>query len=435
MKQTILKFQALTMTCAILAINSVHAADSASLTASSTGVANQVTLDQLVNEALDGNPELRFYRAEITAAKGDRKTAGALPNPEAEADLGQKRVSDSHPGFSGEGLAWSVSVSQSFEYPGRLALRKAIANRQVELAELGLAQFKAALASKVRNLGYALSIAQLKAQSAREVAARGQELIDVLVQRESAGVTPLLETRVLEATIITLNRRASEAVKASQSALFDLNQLRGKPLASGLVIGKEELRFPALPSAEDLLITAATNNFELRMRQVELAQQGFKVELSRNERWPAIKLAPFYSQDTAESKERTVGVGISVPLPIWNRNTGNIQAAQARQEQAATSLLLSQRQVERDLREDYLTYQTRLEEMSHWRTNAIDQFREAAELGDRHYRLGALPISTYVELQEKYLEAQEAILATQAETLESLQQLELIVGTPLPNDK
>jgi len=431
MKQIILKVQVLVVAWAIVVVNSVHAADPVSSPTNSAAVTNQVTLDELVNEALAKNPELNFYRAEIAAAKGERKTAGALPNPEAEVDLGQKRVSDSHPGFSGEGLAWSVSVSQSFEYPGRLALRKAIANKQVELAALGLAQFKSALASRVRNLGYALFISQQKAQSAQEVAARGQELIDVLVQRESAGVAPLLETRVLEATTITLNRRASEAVKAAQSALFELNQLRGQPLASILVVKKEDLRFPALQSIEDILTVAATNNFELRMRQVELAQQGFKVELSKNERWPAIKLVPFYTQDKAADVERTVGVGISVPLPIWNRNTGNIQVAQARQEQAATSLLLSERQIERDLRERYLTYQTRLAEMSHWRTNVIDQFREAAELGDRHYRLGALPISTYVELQEKYLEAQEAILATQAETIESLQQLELLVGTPL----
>ena len=435
MKQIILKIQVLAMAWAIIAVNRVQAADPASSATNSTAVTNQATLDDLVNEALSKNPEVNFYRAEIAGAKGDRKTAAAWSNPEAEVQLGQKRVSDSHPDFSGEGLAWSVSVSQSFEYPGRLALRKAIANRQIELAELGLAQFKSALASRVRNLGYALSIAQQKAKSAQDVAARAQELIDVLVQRESAGVAPLLETRVLEATTITLNRRASEAIKAAQSALFELNQLRGMPLASGLVIKKEDLRFPALQSIEDILTIAATNNFELRMRQVELQQQGFRVELSKNERWPAVKLVPFYTQDKAADVERTVGLGISLPLPLWNRNTGNIQAAQARQEQATTSLLLSERQIERDLRESYLTYQTRLAEMSRWRTNAIDQFREAAELGDRHYRLGALPISTYVELQEKYLEAQEAILSTQAETLESLQQLELLVGTPLSHAK
>jgi outer membrane protein, heavy metal efflux system len=66
--------------------------------------------------------------------------------------------------------------------------------------------------------------------------------------------------------------------------------------------------------------------------------------------------------------------------------------------------------------------------MSFWRTNALEQLREAAELGDRHYRLGSLPVATYVELQEKFIEATEAILDTRREILESRQQLDLLTG-------
>jgi cobalt-zinc-cadmium efflux system outer membrane protein len=434
MKQTSLKIQMLALALVSIAVKPMQAAEPESATVTIQGATNQMALDGLVNEALEKNPELNFYRSEIAAAKGDRKVAGALPNPEAQVELGNKRTTGSG-GLVGEGLAWSVSVSQSFEYPGRLALRKAIANRQVELAEVGYAQFRATLAAKVKTLGYSLLIAQQRAEAAQDVAARGQELIDVLVQREPAGVTPLLETRIIEANIIVLKRRETEATKAAQAALFELNQLRGQPLASPLVIAKASLQFPRIQTIEGLLDIAATNNFELRTHQLELAQQGFKLALSKNERWPAVTLAPFYSEEKAGDKEQRIGVGVSVPLPIWSHNTGNIQAAQARQEQAATSLLLSQRQVERELRERYLDYQTHIEEMSHWRTNAIDELKEASELGDRHYRLGALPISTYIELQEKYLDAQEAILSTQAETLESLQQLELLTSTQLLNEK
>ncbi|MDB6019449.1 MAG: transporter [Pedosphaera sp.] len=400
-------------------------------TQSATNAVPAVMLDRLVTEAMEKNPELNFYHAEIAVARGDRRSAGTLANPQAEVELGRKRTTDGGGGLAGEGLTWSMSVSQSFEYPGRLALRKAIANRQVELAELGFAQFKAALAAKIRSLGYTLLIAQEKAQAAQEVSARGRELVEVLVQREPAGVTPLLETRIIEATIITLKRRASEATKAAQSALFELNQLRGQPLSVPLTVANATLKFPSLGSVEELLNLAATNNFELQMRQVELTQQGFKVDLSKNERWPAISIAPFYSQEKAGDTEQRVGIGVSVPLPLWNRNKGNIEAAKARQEQAATSLLLSQRKVERELRESYLLYQTRLAEMAQWPTNAVQELREAAELGDRHYRLGALPISTYTELQGKYLDALEAILDTQGDALESLQQLEVLTGSPL----
>ena len=54
--------------------------------------------------------------------------------------------------------------------------------------------------------------------------------------------------------------------------------------------------------------------------------------------------------------------------------------------------------------------------------------REAAELADRHYRLGAVPVSTYIELQENYLEALEAINDVKAEAFEAALELEQLIG-------
>jgi cobalt-zinc-cadmium efflux system outer membrane protein len=60
----------------------------------------------------------------------------------------------------------------------------------------------------------------------------------------------------------------------------------------------------------------------------------------------------------------------------------------------------------------------------------VEHFRDAAELADRHYRLGAVPVSTYVELQKQYLEAVEALLETKEEALKAAQELELLTGLP-----
>src|SRR6185436_15284269 len=125
----------------------------------------------------------------------------------------------------GEGLTWSVSLAQPFEWPGRIGLRKAIANRDVELAELGLARFRVALGGRVRGLAFGLFAAQEKSAAAREVAERFQSLREVLVQRDAAGLTPLLETRVIEATELTMHRKASQATLVTQAALLELNQL------------------------------------------------------------------------------------------------------------------------------------------------------------------------------------------------------------------
>ena len=143
------------------------------------------------------------------------------------------------------------------------------------------------------------------------------------------------------------------------------------------------------------------------------------IELAQKDAYPSFTVGPYFSQERAGDRERQFGIGISMPLPLWNRNEGNIETATARQKQAETSMYVTQRTVERQVVEKALTYQTKLTEMAKWRPESVAEFRKAAALADRHYRLGAVPIATYVELQKQYLEAVEALLETRREALEA----------------
>jgi cobalt-zinc-cadmium efflux system outer membrane protein len=389
-----------------------------------------ISLDALVAQALAENPELKFYEAEVAAAKGERKAAGAWANPEFSSEVGRKHVRGD---AAAEGRAWAVSAAQTFEWPGRVSLRKAIADRQIELALAGLEQFKAALAAQVRQKGFALFAAQRREAAAQEVATRGEELVATLVQREPAGVTPLLETRAIEASVIKLRREAIEASKEAQSSLYELNALRGRLIAERLVIEDVALVFPDLPPVEELLRRAGRGNFELRQREIEFNQQGFRLRLAENEAWPSITVGPQFSSERAgRDHEDVSGVGISIPLPLWNRNQGGIETANARLLQAETSLKLMLRDIERRLREQVAAYERVRKEMARLNPKVAEQLREAAVLADRHYRLGAVPLATYLEVQQSYLEALEAIFASQADALNARAEIDLLTGASIP---
>lgn len=385
-----------------------------------------VALDALVTRALSTNPELAFYEAEVAAAKGERKAVGTRANPALSTELGRKRVRGD---VSAEGTAWAVSIQQEFEWPGRIPLRKAIADRQIQLAENGLEQFRAALSAEVRKRGFALYAAQRRANAAQEVAVRGEELVSTLVQREPAGVAPLLERRAIEASVIKLRREASEAAAEAQSALFELNQLRGAPIELPVLLSEASVRLAEIPGAQELVRLAGRGNFTLRQRELELVQQGFKLRLAENEAWPTITAGPQISQERAGERETVAGIAVSMPLPLWNRNAGNIDAAKAREVQAQTSLRVAQREVEMKLRTRAADYELHRKEMARWSPRVAEDLREAAALADRHYRLGAVPLTTYLEVQSSYLEALQAIYGTQADALAALSEIELLTGT------
>ena len=387
-----------------------------------------VSLTAIVSGVVAQNPELKFYEAEIAAAKAGVRGSTTLNNPELSLDLGHRRVRDVSGVLAGEGTTWGVSVTQTFEWPGRLALRKAVANRQVELAELGLARFKAALESRARVLAFGLYAAAEKGDAAREVADRFTALKETFLTRDPAGVTPLLETRVIEATELSLQRQATDSTLAMQTMLVELNQLRGVPVATPLKAATSNLAFNRAPELDALMAAARENNFDFRAKKMELEQQGFTVQLAQNERYPTFSVSPYFSQAKAGEKETNYGVGLSIPLPLNQRNRAGVDVAKARQRQAEVAVLIAQRELEREIIGSAQTFAAKVGESQRWSPESVQKFREAAELADRHYRLGAVPVATYVELQKAYLEAVGALLDTKREALEAGLKLQQLTG-------
>ena len=258
------------------------------------------------------------------------------------------------------------------------------------------------------------------------MAERYTQLARTLVQREPGGITPLLEARIIEASALSARRRVIGAAKALQSATIELNQLRGEPVSAIILLAPFTPEFPPYQNISSVLASASEHNFELQARVLELEQQGFRVGLSKNERWPSVKVGPYFSRETANDRQTIVGVGISLPIPLWDQNDGKIATAEARRRQAQTALRLAQLKVEREISERLAAYQAQIVEIHRWGTDPGAKFKEAAELGDRHYRLGAIPVSTYVELQDKYLEALDSIFETEREALENKQELDLL---------
>jgi cobalt-zinc-cadmium efflux system outer membrane protein len=393
---------------------------------------NTVALDALVAEALERNPELKFYQAEIAAARAGVKSAGKLAPLELDGSVGHKSARGDDNRFLGEGVAWSVGLRQPFDWPGRIGLRKAIANRDVALAELGLARFQSALMARVRSLAYELVVAQQRAAASRTVAGRVRELRDTLVARDPAGLTPLLETRVIEASEVKAEHVAAEAEHRVEHLAIELNYLRGEPPTRPLRVAEASPKFPPAPKLGDLNAAAATNNFELRLRAAEFEQQGFKVALAKHERFQSLTVGPFISEERSNDRERIIGLSVSVPLPLWQQNRPSVEAASARRLQAEADLDAARRKLERDVADAWHEYEHAIGVLAKWRPDAIEHFREAAEVADRHYRLGAVPVSTYVELQRQYGEAVEALLDARREALEAAHQIELFTGLALP---
>ncbi len=385
-------------------------------------------IDQLVSTVVSSHPELAFYGAEIDAARAEGRAARAWADPELSASLGRKSVRGGDSGLSREGHAWSVSLAQTFEWPGRTALRKAIADRDLALAELALEGFRAELGGRVRALAFGLLAARKRAEAVREVAARFRELRESFLAREPGGLTPQLEIRVIEAQELVLERRATEAQLQADESLIALNLLRGAPPDEPMELAEGSGRLAATPDADALLALAVERNVEFRARVVEVERQGLRVDLARHERRPAVTIAPFVEEEKAGERERTIGLGVSLPLPTGGRGGAAVDAAGARRVQAEAALRAARLELEQAVITATRAHRVHSATLERWPAATLDAFREAAGAADRHYRLGAVPVGTYVELQSAYLDAVESLLDTEQAALEAGLKLESLTS-------
>ena len=150
-----------------------------------------ISLDALASDVIASNPERKYYADQIRSASVAAVAAGRPQDPMLSVDFGERRTWDPATGLrNGDGPAYSVAILQPIEFGGRTALRRAIAERQADLAKIGLQQFDATLSYRARALGYALFAADSKADAARAVATRMRRLAQVVVARDPAGPAP-----------------------------------------------------------------------------------------------------------------------------------------------------------------------------------------------------------------------------------------------------
>lgn len=400
------------------------------------GLAQTNSIEHLVGEALAHNHELQVYKAEIDAAKGQRTQAGLWKNPEFSGEYGEKRAKDLEGSLEGEGFARKISLTQTFEFPGKGSLRKAIATKNVEIAELGLLQFQIALAGQIRNLAYQYFTASSNAEAAQAISERSAELIESLKKRGAAGAQIFLETQVIEGSLIELQKSAKEFIQERDEARIELNTLLHRS-------GNESLNFQAdidpseiKEKLSDLLAAALEKNYQLKIRMVELERRTNEVSASRLDAAPDFNVGPFYSEEKAQDREITIGVSASMPLPLWNWNQGNVATAKARHAQAEEEATHARHIILSEVSRRFRAYELTLQQLKKTPAETIQKLREAADFADRQYRLGAINIQLYLEVQRQFLSAQEIRSKALLEAWRNRLDLQLLTGAvDLPLEK
>lgn len=362
-------------------------------------------VEALVAHALEHNPELKAFEAELAAVKGERTQAGLWQNPEVSLEYGERRVKDPGGPLTGEGTVRSLTVLQPFEFPGKGSLRKAIADRNTEIAELGLAQFRLALKGKVRQLAYRLAADNQNVAIAREISDYAQAQVDLLRHRLASGIQGMLDLRVIEASLLEIKMALTDLEQSRKDASTELNALVGLPASQRLKLSVT-LEPPARRfDPQELVRSGLRHNYQLLAREKEIERAESELTAAHLRAAPDFSIGPFYSREKAADDEANLGVALTISVPLWDWNQGNIEAADARLSKAEFLREKARRDVEGEILRRLTAYNLAQKRLKHFEKGYLQKMHDAADLADRHYRLGAVNVQTFMETQKQYLNA------------------------------
>jgi outer membrane protein, heavy metal efflux system len=386
------------------------------------------SIEQLVAQALANNAELRVFEAELSAAKGQRTQAGFFKNPEISTEIGAREVRDSENVLQGNGTTFSIAVTQTFEFPGKGTLRKAIANKNIEIAELGLEQFRLALAGQVRLLAYEHLAAVAEAEAAESVYRQSNEIGSEVAEQTGFGARQQIEIRLIQASLVELGVAIKEASLRREETRTKLNALLGRPQSMPL-----RLRDPLLPPHKQLdvnrlILAAQESNPLLRIRQRELERSARELSAARLDPAPDFAIGPFFSRDVAGDREQNIGAAVSATVPLWDWNIGNIQSAKARREAAAALQVKAERETEAEILRRVRAYELSRRQLGMIPSGLLKNVREVSTLAGTQFRNGSINAQLYLDAQSAYLNALRASQNAVLDAWRTLLDLNLLTG-------
>ncbi len=296
--------------------------------------AEPLSLAKAIELALEGNPEVAAAKRQWEATEGQVLQGRSRPNPELAYSLEDTRSKT-------RTQSWQLNLP--VELGGKRAARTKAAEKTREQAQAQLAELQATVRANVAAAYFDVLTAQERLVLARDSAALAKSSTDTVSKRVAAGkVSPVEESkaRVAEAGVrVELAQAASE----QRNALSRLFALLGRIDAPYTVLEGKAENLPSVPSLADLqpLISSAPG---VVLARIEVDRRKALTALEQSKRVPDVTVS-VGMQRSNETQRNVLLFGVSVPLPVFDRNQGNLLEAlkledKARDELQAASVRL-----------------------------------------------------------------------------------------------
>jgi cobalt-zinc-cadmium efflux system outer membrane protein len=380
--------------------------------AAQTAVPEKLTLADAVRIAAERHPSVAAARNDVEIAHADRLTASRRLNPALTLNAESYPLFESPRPSVGNGQELVARFDQEIETAGRRRLRTSAADAGIGAAGLRVQDRLRQLGLDVRRAYFQVVLAKADIEVADGALAEIDRVIDLNRARATQGEISGAEFRRLQverlrfvddvfaAELAFRNTRAALLTWMNVpdlTATFDVVEplapaasttITGAGAAPGLQLNAAELRTQALAARPDVLAAVR-----------DVARADTETQLQRALRTPNLTLGGGYKRDFGTN---AVVFGVTVPLPVFNRNPGGVARADAERRRAENERSVVTLAVSLDVQQAINAVDISQQRVQYIEREYLSNARESRDIVQASYRLGVAGLIDYLDAQRAF---------------------------------
>ena len=384
--------------------------------------ANPLTLQAAIALAQEGNLDLIVAKHEIEATEGQVLQGQARPNPELAYLLEDQRA---------QTRTQSLQINLPVEMGGKRAARIAAAERGRDIAVEDLNVRRIEIRAAVVAAFFETLAAQERAALALDSVDLARKATDAVTKRVASGkVSPVEESkaRVAEAGVRVELAQAQSEQRNARGRLASL--LGANPPRFSLVVGSVEALplVPSFDSVQQRLSASPT----LRRAQLEMERRRSLVDLERSKRVPDVTFSLGVKRPNELQRDQLL-FGVSVPLPLFDRNQGNLLEALKREDKARDELQALNVRVGTEVMQAREQLDAIRGEVDVLQRDVLPGAKSAYDAATIGFENGKFNFLEVLDAQRTYFAAKSQYLKALAEAHRAAADIDRVLGDSTPN--
>ncbi len=389
---------------------------------------------EIVALALKHNAELAALEKEAEAKYALAIQAGTHSNPTLEFQGTTGRLTGTP-----DEQAVSIGLNQEFSLNDKLHLRREVVEREAEIVRRQRENAARLLKDEIVTLALDYYLTAKRQELAAEVVKLNRDLVAIAGERFTAGDIPELDLNITKVELARAENRLLEIERERIPLRIKIASLCGLK-ESEVTVSEPQSPAKFSQSREDLVTRALSTRPDLLALMRERDRSATETRLATAEAQPNLTAGLFVQWQRSATElggmssvgnDTQLGVRLSMPIPLFDRNSGGKAAAQARQDAAGSRYLALERTITAEVESAHAALSASEKILALFEQGIILQLTENLKLTQEAYRLGEVGILSVIDEQKKFFEVNDGYLSAQQSRHLAFTKLETAVASEL----